>query len=263
MKSTEMTDLTESSTFPKHPIRPVNGKKVVASHCNLKTFALCLSFPLFEFSLYWKSDSYSTKGDSVFEIQEIAVDPVLPTLRFQCDLKRCKGACCTLPGGQGAPLLDEEIEEIHRAFPVVRKYLSAEHLSVIERDGLFEGSSGDFVTTCVDTRACVFVVVEDGVAKCSFEKAFLNGETDWRKPLSCHLFPIRIDRGMTERIRYEVLPECQPALASGSSNDTLLIDFVAPALKRAFGESWFHQFKEGCSTHQRSDENKGNSLWQP
>lgn len=199
----------------------------------------------------------------MFEIQEIAVDPVIPSVRFRCDLQRCKGACCTLPGGKGAPLLDDELEQIQKAFPAVRRYLSPEHLEVIERDGFFEGSPGDFVTTCVDRKACVFVVFEDGIAKCSFEKAFLNNEIDWRKPLSCHLFPIRIDRGMNEQIRYEAIAECQPALELGSSTDTLLVDFVEPALKRTYGASWLRRFKNMCRTEKHQYLGIRNDLWQP
>ena len=184
------------------------------------------------------------------EIQDIIIDPVIPTLRFKCDVKRCKGACCTIPGGRGAPLLDDEIDEIHRAFPVVQRYLSDRHLEVIRDDGMFEGESGDFVTTCVDKKACVFVTYEDGIARCSFEKAYLNGEIGWRKPLSCHLFPIRIDRGMQgERIRYEHLEDCGPALESGSRDNVPLPEFVRDALTRAFGNDWYQRFIEFCRSY--------------
>ena len=181
------------------------------------------------------------------ENQDIVVDPVIPTLRFRCDVKRCKGACCTIPGGRGAPLLDEEIAEIHRVYPIVRKYLSKEHRDVIEKDGMFEGRSGDFVTTCVGRKACVFVTFEDGIARCAIEKAYLNGEVAWRKPLSCHLFPIRIDRGVQgQRLRYEYLDDCAPGLENGSQTNVALPVFARDALVRAYGQEWYDRFLASC-----------------
>lgn len=179
-------------------------------------------------------------------IDEILIDPSIPSMRFRCDLKRCKGACCTIPGGKGAPLLDEELEELRKAVPVVRKYLSEEHLAVIDQQGFVEGGPGEFVTTCVRQRACVFVAYEEGIAKCSLEKAYFNGEISWRKPLSCHLFPLRVDRGLRDYLRFEYLPQCQPALEHGRETDTSLSKFLKDALTRAYGTDWYRRFAKLC-----------------
>lgn len=179
-------------------------------------------------------------------IEEIMIDPAIPGLHFQCNVNACKGACCTMPGGRGAPVSDDEVAEIHAAFPVVRKHLSAKHLQVIEKRGFVEGGAGDLVTTCVDGAACVFVTYEGDVARCSFEKAFLAGEIGWRKPLSCHLFPIRIDRGMRERIRFEYLQHCKPALEGGAAAGVPLAEFAGNALVRAYGASWYQRFLAYC-----------------
>lgn len=187
------------------------------------------------------------------EIREIVIDPVIPTLRFRCNLTACKGACCTLPGGKGAPLLDEEAGEIQHAFPAIRKYLSDRHLAAIEEQGLFEGEAGDLVTTCVDENACVFVAYENGIAQCSFEKAYLKGEIDWRKPLSCHLFPLRIDRGFKERLRYEWLDRCSPALEEGSQGGVYAVEFLREALTRAYGEPWYDEFLDHCRSVRSTD----------
>jgi hypothetical protein len=160
---------------------------------------------------------------------------------FACDLVRCKGACCTVPGGRGAPLLDNEIDEIQRAFPIVRKYLSAEHLAVLEAKGLVEGQPGDFVTPCVNNRACAYVTYEQGIAKCSFEKAYHNRELTWRKPLSCHLFPLRLDQRERLRLRYEYLVDCEPALERGKREGIPLVEFLREPLIRAFGDDWYRQ----------------------
>ena len=186
------------------------------------------------------------KAAAVHEIADIAIDPTIPSLRFRCDVKRCKGACCTIPGGRGAPLLETEIEELEKALPVVKRYLSPEHLEAISRQGFFEGSPGNYFTTCVDREACVFVIKEEGIAKCALEHAFLRGETLGRKPLSCHLFPIRIDRGQQERIRFEYLADCEPAYDHGATAGTYLSDFAGEALTRAYGKEWVQQFADLC-----------------
>lgn len=180
------------------------------------------------------------------ELADIAIDPTIPSLRFRCDLRRCKGACCTIPGGRGAPLLDEEIDELRKALPVVEKYLSPEHRQVISREGIIEGSPGGYYTTCVNHGACVFVVMEGEIAKCGLEYAYLKGENSWRKPLSCHLFPIRIDRNLQERIRFEYLSDCEPAYDHGSATGTYLSDFSHEALARAFGKDWAARFNDLC-----------------
>src|SRR5271169_3267359 len=127
----------------------------------------------------------------MFIVQETIVEDIIARKRFACDLLQCKGGCCTLPGGRGAPLDDDEISEIRQAFPFARKYLSAAHLDAIATHGMIEGVPGSHATVCVNGKACVFVYYEDSIAKCSLEKAYLAGETTWRKPISCHLFPLR------------------------------------------------------------------------
>jgi len=191
----------------------------------------------------------------MFVFQETVVDKSVAGIKFACDLNACKGACCTMPGGRGAPLLVSETSEIQKAFPVIEKYLSSEHRARIAEKGLFEGSDGDYTTPCYKNRACVFVVYEQGIAKCSFEKAHLNGEIAWRKPLSCHLFPIRVDQRSQDHLRFEFISECMPALDKGNLDDTYLSDFLEGALARAYGEQWYKKFLEVCDIA-RSDQTK-------
>jgi len=182
----------------------------------------------------------------MFVISEAEIDERIVHERFACDVVKCKGACCTLPGGRGAPLEDGELKELEPAFPVVRKFLSERHLRAIERSGLYEGGPGSFTTTCVDGGACVFVYYEDDVARCSLEKAFHEGELQWRKPVSCHLFPIRISSDGTSSVRFEELSECKPALVRGNVERVSLYDFLKDALIREFGRPWYEEFRKEC-----------------
>lgn len=183
----------------------------------------------------------------------VLVDEEVPHVRFACDLEQCRGACCTMPGGVGAPLLRQERSEIAQAVSVVRKYLPQAHREVIDREGLVVGSLEAPVTPCYQRGPCVYVTFDGGIAKCAFEKAFLAGEIRWRKPLSCHLFPLRSDGGSRHRIRFEYLRECEPAIQRGRSEDVPLWEFLKAPLVRAYGADWYARFVEVCERdHKRT-----------
>jgi hypothetical protein len=167
-------------------------------------------------------------------------------VRFACDLVNCKGACCTMPGARGAPLREDEIAEIEKAYPIARKYLTFRHKDIIEERGLVQGRKGDYTTQVVGNQACVFAFFEDGIAKCSFEKAFQNNEIGWRKPISCHLFPIRVSQGIPETIRFESIEECRPAVERGINESIWLSDFLKDSLTRAYGAEWYEEFRKTC-----------------
>lgn len=182
----------------------------------------------------------------MFEIQKAVVEDSIPQIKFACDTTLCKGACCTLSGGQGAPLLDDELIHIKEVFPIIRSLLPQDHLNTIEKFGMYEGESGSYTTMCFQHHACVFVLYENGIARCAFEKAFLEGKINWRKPISCHLFPIRVHRGFIQRLRYEHIAECNPALTRGDKENILLSRFLKEPLERAFGSSWYQDFDHAC-----------------
>jgi hypothetical protein len=175
----------------------------------------------------------------MFIIGEAVVDEAVLQASFCCDIVRCKGACCCIEGGRGAPLEDSEILEIKKAFPSVKQHLPERSLRVIEDVGLFEGTPGDYATPCVERRECVFASFENGVALCSFEKAYERGETRWRKPMSCHLFPIRIRKVETDTIQYEQIDECAPGRERGLLQSVRLHEFLREPLVRKYGEAWY------------------------
>ncbi|MFI5252774.1 MAG: DUF3109 family protein [Bacteroidota bacterium] len=188
----------------------------------------------------------------MFIIGAATIEDTIAHERFACDLRSCEGACCTIPGCRGAPLEDSELDEIARVFPVVKKYLSDDHLRAAEKFGVFEGRPGSYATTCINGRDCIFVFYEDGVARCSIEKAYNSGEIRWRKPMSCHLFPIRISSYGEDRLRYEKISECKPALTRGRTEEIPLYDFLKGALVRRFGQKWYDEFRAECIRRESS-----------
>jgi hypothetical protein len=178
------------------------------------------------------------------------IDENTATATFCCDLQACKGVCCCLEGGRGAPLDDDEVSRVAEAFPYAKEYLNERSLEVIAREGLVEGWPGSYATPCIEHRECVFVYYQDGIAKCAFERAWLEGKTSWRKPISCHLFPIRVRHVGQTILRYEQMPECTPGQAHGEAKGILLVDFLKDALTRAFGTYWFAQLKEKCGSRE-------------
>ena len=188
----------------------------------------------------------------MFSVHDITVDTSIAGVKFACNFSQCKGACCTMPGPRGAPLTEEESKEIEKAFPIIKKYLNEDHLRVVDERGLVERSGGDITTPCIDHKACVFVTYDKSIAKCSFETAYFKNEIGWRKPLSCHLFPIRVDHGFIEHLRYESIPECFPALERGQSENIGLSNFLKDALVRRYGETWYAEFQKACASQRFS-----------
>lgn len=172
------------------------------------------------------------------EFAGVLLDSRIMTTSFACDLEACHGACCTVPGGRGAPVREDEVQVMLRAAEAVRPLLSSRHQAVLDSLGPLEGPPGDRTTTCVGGAACVFVVDEGGVASCSIERLHREGRFPWRKPVSCHLYPIRIDSGSPERVRYEEAPICSAGRERGLREDIRLTVFLREALERAYGRQW-------------------------
>ena len=179
----------------------------------------------------------------IFVIDDVTVDSSLLNRKFACDLLKCKGACCSLPGGRGAPLLDSEIPEMQAALPEVLPLLSNEKRKHIEKYGFYEGNKGDYATTCVDDEDCVFVCRENGIAKCAIEKAYNDQKVGFKKPISCNLYPIRVSRFGGDILRYHELKECDPAVRKGESENVGVIEFLRSALTRLYGEEWYSKLE--------------------
>lgn len=128
---------------------------------------------------------------------------------------------------------------IRDAVAPASKYLPTSSLRILAGKDPVVGTKGDHTTLCIDDADCVFVFYEDGAAKCAIERAFFNGETSFRKPISCHLFPARVADFGGPYIYYEEIPECRPALENGKHTGVRAYQMLRDSLTRAFGEEWY------------------------
>lgn len=165
--------------------------------------------------------------------------------QFVCDLEKCKGECC-VSGDSGAPLEESELAEIEAAYPVVKSYLREDALRSIAQQGLhIRDRDGDLVTPLTDGyKECVYTLFENGIAKCAFEKAYFEGKTRWRKPVSCHLYPIRIEKLKNyEAVNYNRWEICGAACTLGKSLQVPVYKFLKEALIRKYGEEWYNELE--------------------
>ena len=180
----------------------------------------------------------------MFSIQNILVREEIADTLFVCDLKKCKGACCTFESKFGAPLNNDEIGKINSILDRVKKYLPQRSIKHIETNGFYSKEDGELLIDSIDNKECVFVYYDNGIAKCGIEKAYNNGETDFKKPLSCHLFPIRISNFGGDVLRYEKINECKPALERGAEENVTVAEFCEESLTRSYGNNWYSELKK-------------------
>ena len=178
------------------------------------------------------------------EIDNIAVNTEIMDMCFTCDLTTCKGACCTMESEFGAPLSEDEIETINKILPIVKEYLPQRNIKEIEKHGFWINKHDELMTRSINNRDCVFVTYDGDIAKCGIEKAYRDGKVDFIKPLSCHLFPIRISNFGGPVLRYERYSDCEPAVEKGKKTKITIFDFCREALERSFGKDWFSKIKE-------------------
>lgn len=190
-------------------------------------------------------------------IEDTLVSEDLLERKFVCDLAACKGACC-VQGESGAPLEEDELQLLEEAVPHVLPLLSPEAQERIRETGLYErDSDGDWVTPLMPNQgACVYTVFDsDGTAKCGIEQAHRNGKFSWMKPLSCHLYPVRL-KTLKDFIAVNVhrWPICEPACACGEQLDVPVFRFLKAALVRKFGTAWYTMLEEADRLRSESAE---------
>jgi len=160
---------------------------------------------------------------------------------FACNLACCKGQCC-VDGDAGAPLEPDEAGIIENEIETIKPYMRPEGIATVEGNGVFDYDEwGNLVTPLVNDAECAFVYFhENGTALCAIEKAFLEGKTPFRKPISCHLYPVRlIEKDGFVYITYHEWSVCVPAKRKGQRDGTKLYKYLKEPLIRKFGEEWY------------------------
>ncbi len=179
----------------------------------------------------------------MIQIKDTIVANEVLKKKFVCDLSKCKGICC-VEGDAGAPLDEDELEILKNIYPKVKPFLRKEGIDAIEKQGFYEkDSDGDWVTPLVDNKECAYVIFdENGVTKCGIEKAWEQGEISYKKPISCHLYPVRLSKfNDFTAVNYHHWPICSDACDLGKSLQVSVAEFTKDALIRKFGEEWYEE----------------------
>lgn len=182
----------------------------------------------------------------MFQLGKTIISEEIIENDFVCNLSACKGACC-VEGDAGAPLDEEETHILTEIYSKVKPFLREEGIKAIEEQGPFITTElGDLETPLIDGADCAYVIFDDkGTALCGIEEAYNQGVVQWKKPVSCHLYPIRIkDYSEFSAINYDRWHICDPACSLGEELQVPVYKFVKEALIRKFGEDWYHELEK-------------------
>ena len=177
----------------------------------------------------------------MFQIKNTLISESIIENDFVCNLGACKGACC-VEGDAGAPLEFKELDEIKKFYPIVKRYLSPTSINEINQQGQFiTTDSGDLETPLVNGKECVYLILDKNkIPECSFEKAYNQGLISWKKPISCHLYPVRTkDFSEFISVNYDKWSICSDACILGKELQVPVYKFVKEALIRKFGKDWY------------------------
>lgn len=183
---------------------------------------------------------------AMLEVGHVLVSEDLLREEFVCNLSKCKGACC-VEGDAGAPLEQYEKSVLDEIYPEVMPYMTEKGIATIEENGTSViDPDGDLTTPCVNgNKECAYVTWENGITKCAIEKAFEAGDTKWQKPLSCHLYPIRITAypGF-DMLHYDRWHICHAACTLGRELKVPVYQFLKSPLIRKYGAEWYAELEK-------------------
>ncbi|MBL7856881.1 MAG: DUF3109 family protein [Cyclobacteriaceae bacterium] len=177
----------------------------------------------------------------MIKVGDVLVSDDIAEKEFVCNLEKCKGACC-VEGDFGAPLEESELAILEEIYPMVKPYLSPEGIQAIEKQGTHTvDDEGELCTPIIDGRECVYAIYDKkGVLKCGIEQAYNDGKISWKKPISCHLYPIRITKKKEfEAVNYHKWHICSAACSLGKELQVPLYKFLKDPLIRKYGEQWY------------------------
>lgn len=186
---------------------------------------------------------------SMIEIDDKIVSTDLLTDCFSCDLSRCKGICC-VEGNAGAPLEMEEVDLIEEEWENFRPYMTPEGIAAIEQQGfMVVDADGDYTTPLVNDAECAYSFEENGITFCAIERAWREGKCGFRKPISCHLYPIRVARfsNGTIGLNYHRWNVCRSAVECGRKLGTPIYQSLKEPIIRAYGEEFYQRLEEAAN----------------
>ena len=182
----------------------------------------------------------------MIQIEDIVVSSDILTEKFICNLEACQGECC-IEGDAGAPVEKNEVSELEKVLPVVWDELSPEAQAVIKKQGVvYTDQDGDLVTSIVGNKNCVFTCYDEkGCCYCAIEKAYREGKCNFYKPISCHLYPIRIENyGPYTAVNYHRWDVCKAAVILGKMKGVPVYQFLKEPLIRKFGADWYQMLSD-------------------
>lgn len=186
---------------------------------------------------------------SMIDIDDKIISTDILTEEFCCPLDECRGECC-VEGNAGAPLEIEEVDILEQEYENYKSYMTPAGVEVIEREGfMYVDEDGDYCTPLVNDAECAYSVNENGLTLCAIEKAYREGKTSFKKPISCHLYPIRVKRfsngsyGLNLH-RWDI---CRCAFACGKRNGVKVYEALEEPLVRCFGNEFYTQLCEAAA----------------
>lgn len=191
----------------------------------------------------------------MIKIGEVLVSDDVVEKEFVCNLDKCKGACC-VEGDFGAPLNEDELPILEEIYPIVKPYLTKDAIRVIEKLGTHTtDDDGDLCTPVIDGRECVYAIYDkQGILKCGIEQAYLDGKITWKKPISCHLYPIRItSKKNFEALNYNKWHICSPACVLGKELQVPVYKFLKEPLIRKYGEQWYGELEQAVEERPKKE----------
>lgn len=190
----------------------------------------------------------------MIQLQNTLISSEVIDEEFVCNLGKCKGACC-VEGDLGAPLDADELEKVHEVVPLAKDYLSPRAIDVLEQEGGFiKDEDGDFSTTTINGKECAFAFYDDTkTLKCSIEQAYLDGKTSFKKPISCHLYPIRLLKvSELVALNYDRWSICSDACSLGKELKVPVYKFLKEALVRKFGSDWYQELEQVVDEYRKA-----------
>ena len=182
----------------------------------------------------------------MIEIDNTLITDDLREAYFTCDLQKCKGACC-VEGDLGAPLEDDELSILEDIYPKVAPYLSEKGRAAIEQQGTYiKDFEDDFSTPTIDGKECAYAIYDKNqILKCGIESAYNDGEINFQKPISCHLYPVRITSyEQYDAVNYDRWHICNPACSLGQALKIPLYKFLKTPLIRKYGKKWYGKLEK-------------------